>query len=202
VRVTLSSGRRVEVTGRSVNALAEIAAHAGRIRLLEATLDGVAGAYAEADRRRREAGWWRGRRWRRRMRRLEGLQRRCYTELRYQRLSMWAHCLTRSGAPATRETAPEWLPELTAEDEARLLVALHEVGPGSLARLSAAMPKPRSGGGGAQDPRPDFGFDALLVSYGFRLKIPPAECRDADLGMIAAEAMIGAPPTLDEEMEG
>jgi hypothetical protein len=196
VPVHLSNGRTVHVTSRSTTALCEMTAHALRIRLLETQLQWCGDRFREAEEKSRSAAPRRSRAgWRRRLRALERIHRRYYAELMHQRAAMWAHALTPDGAPATAVTAPAWTAEITPEDDVLLMLALQEAGPGRVARLVAALPPQK-----ASAPRgPDFGPDAILVNYGFRVKVRPAECRDFDLGQITAEMLVGALPPLEDE---
>jgi hypothetical protein len=205
VDVVLENGRRVRVGGRSYSALLLIAAHGARAQLLETEMEHLQAKFAQAhtEARRHLRFTKIGRRWRVRLRAIERRHGRVALEAARQRITMWAHALTTSGAPHPAGTSvPAWLHEITQTDEVALFDALHEVGPRRIAALMAALPKPkprpRRGATPAAE-RPDFGPDGLLTAYGYRLKVPAAECYDVDLGYLAAELMTTV-QDLGEEM--
>lgn len=170
--VTVLAGRRVKVTSRSYAAMAEIAAHDLRLRLLGDDLDKVAKLYVQERKRSRR---------RARLKRLQDIHRRIYGELLAHRRALYAHALTPHGGRATDPAleAPEWWTELGPEDDARLFVALVEAGPARYARLG--KPPPVKDGGKKGE---DFGFMSLLSLWEKTLKLRPAELYDEDLARV------------------
>lgn len=198
VSVTLASGRAVEVSGRSISCMSEIAAHQLRIRHLDAELGALAAIASRLD--RRQPRWTRtGRRTRRLLQRATDLYRRAYAERERHRAQLYAHIFTPSGAPAAPgETAPTWWREIAPEDDAAIMAALLEAGPLRYRRLGETP-----GQKGRQSERgEDWGFEGLLVSWGIRKKVEPARMLDQDLGQALAEMRLAAPPSLEEELDG
>ena len=202
VDVVLENGRRVKVSGRSYSALLLIAAHGARAQVLEVELEALQEQFKRATEAARQHFRFTriGRRWRIRLRAIQRRHERITIEAARQKITMWAHALTTSGAPHPPHLpVPPWLGEITPVDEAALFEALFDVGPRRIAALAAAMPKPKRGRKPDPPGRPDFGPDGLLAAYGYRLKVPAAECYDVDLGYLTAELLI-AVPDLAEEM--
>jgi hypothetical protein len=178
VPVTLANGRTVEVTGRSLSALEEIAARWGRIRLLHVDLEVCARQFSDleiavraGDEDALES-----------LCRCEDGHRRLYAELHYQRLRLYADAFTANGGPSAPDaTPPEWAHEIQPQDDAALIVALHEAGPGRLSKLGEFPLPPRGDG-----PIEDWGWDSLLAFYEGKRGMNPANLRDSDLGQFAA----------------
>lgn len=197
--ITLSCGVRVPVTGRSIHAMAEIAAHEARIRSLEAEREEARKVFVATARAMEGAPWRRSRQLRKRLRRIEDLWARASGEILSQWRALWAHATTPTGAPfRPGDALPVWLPLVTPEDCARLFLALMEVGPARYAKLG---PPPEETGQGAH-PGENFGFATLLAAWGVRIKVRPAELYDQDLGQMMAEMRASAPPPLEEELAG
>ncbi len=175
VRLTLSSGRQVQITSRSYAAMAEIATHSQTIRDLERALATVSedmGAEAV---------------------------RRVQYELLLHRRAIWAHLLTPSGAPAESvDDCPEWWREITPRDDAAMLAAALEVGAGRYAKLPEP-PAPKKGKPKGEDFAEDFGWGSLFACVERELKLPPATLYDRDLYQLLAWRRAGAhaPPELD-----
>lgn len=196
VVVTLASGRRVQVTGRSYAAMLELAAHHNRIRLLALDQEALAARYEGV----LQAGWRGGvRAWLRSRRRARALERRYLrvaSEIARHRERIYAHALTPSGAAARPEDpAPVWWTESTAEDDARILVALYEVGP-VRANGMGDPPERRARG---ESKGEDWGWSGLLASWGVRTKVSAAEMYDRDLGQVLTEMRVSAPAPLEED---
>lgn len=186
------AGRTVEVTGRSYSALHHIAAHYQRIRVLD--LDRQAAADLLA--RLQEAGP----RHRRRAERVRRILERIWTEQAAQRQMLYAHALTPDGAPAKSvEAAPDWWDEVTPTDDAALLLAVFEAGPGRANRLG--KPPAARGSGRKHQPAEDWGWLSVLTAWGIRTHVPPAAMLDRDLGQVVAESRTAPAPTLEEEVE-
>jgi hypothetical protein len=194
VRVRLESGRVVRITSRSLAAMIELAAHQARLRLLDAEVTETARIYARLlDAARHDPAG----RHRKRLRAVEAVHRRLYSEQLRHRERLYAHLATPSGAAARAdEPAPEWWREVTPVDDARLLMAAYEAGPLRYGRLGAAPEskdrKERTG--------EDWGYEGLLSSWGVRRKVAPAEMMDADLAQALTEMRLSAPPSLEEEV--
>lgn len=109
-------GRTIHVTGRSYNAMYEIAAHYMRVEELEAFIQTLANVE---------------------------VYRRVSYEILLHRRAIWAHALTPSGAPArSLEEAPEWWREIGPQDDAALLAALFRIMHGRYVAMGPApVPK-------------------------------------------------------------
>jgi hypothetical protein len=199
VSMLLENGRTIRVTSRSFAAMIELAAHHARIRLLQVQLDEVAERYRSTlDRCASSHGRTR-RVLRRRAGKLETVHRRLYTELHGHRMRLWANAMTESGSSAgLHEDPPEWWTETTPADDARLLVALYEAGPLRYRRLGPATEREDER---KKKPAEDWGYEGLLVAWGVRKKVPPAEMLDQDLAQALTEMRLSAPPSLEEELD-
>lgn len=189
--VTTLAGRRVPVTGRSYNALAEIAAHQMRINELH-----VAVGHIETLHRNtlvRHSGFFRRRRVSNRL----ALLRRCHTqlfsELLAHRRALYAHALTPSGGAAVDvdegHPAPWWR-ETSIEDDARLLIALVEVGPVRYHQLGEVARTRKSGR--SSEFAEDFGFHSLLTWVEGKRHLQPAALYNQDVGQILAAVRAGS----------
>lgn len=193
IRVRLGD-RVVSVTARSYNALAEIAAHAGRLREIEQDLIAVERLHTAAA---RELEHWprrqRGRSSkRRRFHRLGELQRRLLIEAMLHRKALYAHVLTPTGAPAkSLADAPAWVDEMDPVWDAELFRAIHAAGPERMAKLGAP-PERKSD---VKFEEPDIGGWASFFSALERgATIEPAALFDEDLYRLMAWSRAGAPP--------
>lgn len=183
--ITTLAGRRVEVTGRSYNALVEISTHFLRIRELTAAATELEQMHGET--LLRFPGWWRRRKVRRRLAFLANAHAQAYTELLAHRRALYAHAMTRDGAPAAGvDAAPSWWAATTADDDVRLLIALYEVGPSRFGALGE--PPKKDGGDGFAE---DFGFHSLLTWLEGNRKLPPAALYDQDVGQILTALRAG-----------
>jgi hypothetical protein len=100
IRLTIA-GHEVEVTGRSYNAMYEIAAHWMRVQEIDRLLLEVND---------------------------HEVYRRLSYELLLHRRAIWAHALTPSGAPAQGlDDCPSWWNEIAPQDDAALLAVLFRV---------------------------------------------------------------------------
>lgn len=179
------AGRIVQVTGRSYAALYAIARHAARLRALEDEIERIADMIAD-DAKRPARG------------RLLRLQADLYMEMSLQRQAIYAHALTESGAPAqSLDEAPSWWTEVGPADDAALLMACWESGPGRY-RLLGEPPARKGKESEKEDP---FGWASLFASIERQQKIPPAELYNRDLWQLLAWSRAAAPP-LPEELGG
>lgn len=197
VPVVIAGAERA-VTGRSYNALAQIAAHHLRILGLTGEVKHVEGLYAQTLRQHRGA---RGRKAvRKRLNNLQNLHGRLLTEVLLHRRALYVHAFTPTGAAATREEvetaahAPFWR-ETTVEDDGRLVLALWESGPGRYARLVADQPAKEDDSGFVHD----FGFHSLLAWIEGKRKIAPAALYDHDVGQLLASVRAAVPKTPELE---
>jgi hypothetical protein len=186
--ITTLAGNRVEVTGRSYNALANIAAHHLAITDLQGSVARIEQLHAQLLLRYPS----RFRRWRirRRLQYLRTLYGRVFAELLAHRRALYAHALTPDGAPASDvhdgHPAP-WWKATSAEDDVRLLVALYEVGPGRYAQLGDPPENEEEKTGYAEN----FGFHSLLAFVEGDRKLPPAALYDQDLGQVLTSIRAG-----------
>lgn len=182
--------RKVYVTARSYACMAEIARHDARIRAL-------GGDYERLHRRIRIAseaipvltGAERAKH-RRRLRRYIDAANRIQLEMTHQRLALWSHALTPTGAPADEISVPDWWTEITPSMDASLLAGLIEAGAG---RYSQMGPPPedlkKKGMKGEQ-----FGWSTLFATVERQHDLPPASLYDRDLYQTLAWLRAGAPP--------
>ena len=200
IAVPLSSGRTVQITGRSLLALTEMSAHESRITLLQAQQEDAMQRYANVAAQRRGANGFRARRLlRRRMRHLEEIIRGTFSAIVRHRERWIAHAATMDGGPAAPDQpAPSWWREVADEDWARLVLACYEAGPGRYARLGDPPPRqPRKGESAGEN----FGAITILSAWGVRLHVRPAQLMGVDYGQMLVEMRASSPPTLDESME-
>lgn len=197
VLVELSSGDTIEITGRSISALIEISVIAKRISLIEMDRTHSALLLKELSERRKGVSWRASRRLRRRMKVIGRIQDRLYQELELHRRQLYAHLFTPHGGPAGKgEDAPRIWRKFTEADDAEFLRAVFEAGP---MRYSKLGDPPRR-----KEKKPTgehFGWESALVAWGVRTKVQPAQLYDRDLGQVAAEMRLSAPPSLDEEID-
>lgn len=200
--VTELAGRRVEVTSRSYSAMAEISAHDLRLQDLNEAMESLVALNAEAQARLRTTPIMkRARRHvlRRRLARISALYRRFLTERELHRMHMYAHALTTHGGPAqisvtesgehVGDLPPEWWREMTAEDDARLMIALYRAGPLRYKKLGRA-PEPKSGGRAQY--REDFGLGSLMAHWEPELGLAPGDLFDRDLAQFLTALRAGA----------
>lgn len=195
VWVTLSSGRRVPITGRSLLALIEMAAHEARIDLLQSEiqealqqLERLGEQLPGASRRKRRA-------LRERRRRLEAAIREAFSLLAAHRERWIAHASTPSGAPAADdEPAPDWWREVSEADWAAITLACYQAGPGRYAQLPDPPEEPKK----RQPKGESFGAATVLSAWGVRIKTEPAELLGRDYGQLMMEMRAATPPSLDE----
>lgn len=171
--------RTVEVTGRSYAAMHAMARHESRMEELREDLERISDLRDEA----RED--------RPRFQRLGRIQRLALQELQLHRKALYAHAFTEDGAPAEApmNEAPEWWDEVDPAEDALLLMALFEAGPGRLAKLGPA--EDQDGGGKKSD---DWGYKSLLASLERQTRSEPASYFNRDMGQLIAWVRGGAPP--------
>lgn len=195
VRIAVAN-RTVEVTGRSYNALLEIARHSLRMQECEHEIQRCAAvetrlteiADGSATRRRRKAVS-------RRLRRLSALHRRLVLEMQLHRRAIYAHAFTPDGAPASSiAEAPDWFGAVTLEEDRRVLEAMFRVGHGRLDRLREALPEKDDEKKGA-----GFGFHSIFQTLVPKLNLRPADAYDRDLFQMLAFAHASAPQWEDFE---
>lgn len=186
-------GRRLEITSRSYSAMAEIAFHDLTIQKLRGDLERVEELLQEIAGRARGTRPWslrlRGH-LRRRFDRLTELYQRIYSEMERHRAAIYAHALTPSGAPARSiDEAPEWWAETGPMEDAALIRALIEAGPGRYADLGP-VPEPRKRS--RVEMREHFGFASLFATWEPELNLEPAELFDRDLVQFLTHLRAGA----------
>lgn len=187
MRVELG-GHIVHVTARSYAAMAEIARHDQRIRMLAADLHYLDGRLLEATQELAVAGVGRGR-LRRRLRRYTEAYGSIAQEIHRQRKAMWAHALTPDGAPARDLSGlPEWVDEIDSAWDGALLRAVMEAG---VLRYVQLGPPPKR-----KERRDDeeFGWSSLFASIERQQNLAPASLFDRDLFQTLAWVRAGAPP--------
>lgn len=178
--VTLDGGRVVTVTGRSYQALHEIARHSLRLQELEHDLrrcarleeETLAAVMTSPDRGTRARA-------RRRFRRTAEAHSLAMEEIALHRQSVYAHVFTESGAPATSiDHAPTWWEEITPQDDRRLMAAVWGVGAGRFQKLGPAP----SSGETSEEPRGErFGWHSHFAQLERQMKLEPATLRNRDL---------------------
>jgi hypothetical protein len=187
VRIRIA-GRVVPVTSRSRAAMIRMHRHEAARAICEEKLQLIERRQAEtgAAARAGTLGVWRalGRR-----RRLRALAARWEQEWQVHFRGILANALTADGRAALPDEAPEWWDQVTPEDEARILVALFEAGPGRMVR--GRKPAPRGG-----DPKKkrdqEMTFGALLRYWEPKLKLPPMGLEDTDLAQLMTAIEDGA----------
>lgn len=175
------AGRTVHVKGRSMNAMAEIAAHSLTIQELTADLKRIADIRAEG----------------RHLKRISRIQRRVVLELDLHRRAIYAHAFTESGAPAASlADCPAWFEEVRPSDDSRIMQAMWMANNGRIARLHDALP----------DQEPDhgkkavtFGWHTMLATLAPKMKVTPARMYDVDLPHALAFAHASNPTFEDLE---
>jgi hypothetical protein len=117
-----------------------------------------------------------------------------------QRRAIYAHAFTPTGAPArSLDDAPAWWVEVGPAEDAALIVACWEAGPGRYARLGEPpAPKKKKE---TKDDVDEFGWASLFASIERQQKVAPAELYDRDLWQLLAWSRAAAPP-VPEELEG
>lgn len=193
---------RVEVTGRSYSAMAEIAVHDLTRRQLEDDLRQIAAITVRLRQQMSDIPTWAYRRrnpLRRRLSVLGDLYQRAYTERELHRRAIYAHALTKDGGPASDPAtdAPDWWREMGPEEDADLLVALLQAGP---LRYQAIGQMPPSEPGGMRL-REDFGFASLFASWEKEYDLRPGELYDRDLGQLLASMRAGAMELSDKRLK-
>lgn len=185
--VTVWLGRhRVGVTSRSYSAMAEIAVHDLTCRQLNEDVKLIMSLAALCETQLKQVPLWaRGprNRLRHRLRVLVNVLQRTYSERELHRMHIYAHALTPHGGPAVdvAAEAPSWWREMSAEDDAVLLLALFQAGPLRYQKLGHAPPsRSRS----RTTFREDLGFFSLFASWEKELGLAPAELADRDLAQV------------------
>lgn len=199
---------RVEVTGRSYSAMAEIAVHDMTVKALREDLTHIAALVADLRTRMAATEPYKiaaRNKLRRRLKRLSSLFQRAYTERELHRCAIYAHALTPDGAPAEDPgDAPAWWREMRPEDDAALLMALLEAGPVRYARLGR-QPQPREER--TNDFIEDLGYASLFSAFEQRSKLMPGELYDRDLAQLltairASATEFASDSDLADEMGG
>lgn len=202
VPVTLSTGRMVEVTDRSLAALVEMGRHATTIaglfddleradEIIARILEKIAGD--DVSRHRKRA-------LRRRLQWVRNVKLRAMPELSLHRKAVYAHVFTESGAPAKGvDDAPVWWDEITRDDEKRIMEAASEAGSGRYEKLGP-QPKPPK----RKDSKTrwryleSFGLLSPLTRWGLDVPITEAPYYDRPLGQAFAFMRAGADPVMED----
>ena len=185
----------VGLTSRSYAAMAALARHDARIRLLRADAEYVdarmrqlTDALPGSEQAERKGV-------RRKLRRLLAMSDRVNEEILRQRRALWAHALTPSGAPATGvDHVPDWWSEIDPIWDATLLMGLMQAGAGRYATLGEAPRAQREG----KEPAEDFGWGSLFATVERQNKLPPASLYDVDLYQLLTWLRAGAEPVPEE----
>lgn len=195
IRVELT-GRTVNVTGRSYNALLEMARHSLRMQEIEADAQRLAALQKAIVTKLGQGPTHRrllsltGR-----MGRLTGLHRRLMLELLLHRQALYAHAFTEDGAPAASlDEAPDWWVTVTPADDSRLLEATFSVGIRRLEQLFDSLPDQKDEGKVRS-----YGWHTLLQTIAPKLRVRPAEAYDLDLFQAVAFAHASTPQMEDME---
>lgn len=189
------AGRAVKVTGRSYAAMAHIAQHDIRGRVLWLKLERLAALVSITEARHRASSVFRRGKHSRRLDRLAAVHEDLFTEWMKHRASFYAHALTEHGGPADDGARPpSWFRHTTREDDAVLLGALFEVGP---ARYNLLGPPPERKD--SPDPLESFGFASLISAWDRDIKLGPAALYDHDLGQVLTQMRAGNPPFNEKE---
>ncbi|MEW5926216.1 MAG: hypothetical protein AB1941_01895 [Gemmatimonadota bacterium] len=197
VPVPLASGRTVEITGRSVAAIVEIASHEARLAMLQAEVEETRAALVAllARRRRERPGLRRRWRYRHHHRRLVERYEALHTAVARHLERMCAHVATADGAPARlEEAAPAWWREVAVEDTVALFLGCHEAGPGRAGRVPVEPDREPKGDG----PRTLL-FPRLLTGWGIRIGVRPAQLLVQDFGPTWVELQTAPRYTPEEE---
>lgn len=195
------TNRTVTVTGRSYNAMMEIARHSLRLQEIEAELLRLSDLVDVCVKRAEDGERHVRRLARKRLGWLTRLHRRLLMETALHRQALYAHALTDSGAPAKRiGDAPSWWIEMTPEDDSLLLSGMFKVGHERLVQLNELVDD------GRDDPerkskRQSFGWHTLFTSLERSSKVAPAEYYDRDLFQLTAWAQASAPAAYDLDDE-
>lgn len=201
VEVVLESGRVVRVTGRSYQALYEIARHGLRLQELDHALRratalearclaAMAGSPTRAVRARKRQTY----------RRVAEIHAELYTEVQLHRQAVFAHLFTPTGAAAVSlGDAPSWWEEIGPESERALMLAVWTAGPGRYAELGEAPAREKD----ARTPEETFGWHTHFAQIERSLKVAPATLRDRDLFQHLAwlRASAEAPTTPEEALD-
>lgn len=180
--------RVIKVTGRSYSAMAAMAAEATAIEQLEADLQLVTTTLAKLVDERATApllAFGQRNALRRRARSLHGLATRVVTEIKWHRMALYAHAMTESGAPARdiQAEVPEWWDQVGPIEDAALLAALWEAGPGRYHTLGPS-PRPQWKKREGAQRSENFGWPSLFAVWEPKLKLGGAPLEDCDLGQL------------------
>lgn len=182
--------RKVYVTARSYACMAEIARHDIRIRALAADREAVGRRIREQAAALPALDGAERAKHRRRLRRLIDVAQRIQLELTHQRLALWSHALTPTGAPADKIAVPDWWTEITPAMDAALLAGLIEAGAGRYSQLGPAPEGPKK----KEKKGEQFGWSTLFATVERQHDLPPASLYDRDLYQTLAWLRAGAPP--------
>lgn len=179
------ANRTVNVTSRSRAAMIRLQRHDDRRALLGEKLDVIAEKLAAVDAERRAGaiGIFASLR---KKAKLHALRGRIEAEWEVHFRGILANALSEDGGAAKPEDVPAWWTAVTLEDEARLLAALIEAGPGRMERGT----KPKRGASSSKGEPMTFG--QLLRYYEPKLNLPPMALENADLAQFITALEDGA----------
>jgi hypothetical protein len=190
---------KVEVTSRSYSAMAEIAQHAIRIRELQTDAERAEELEQyclDSIRRNPEKAG----KYRRRLKRVGRIHAAIVAEVELQRRAVYAHALTKDGAPAKSLTeAPAWVEQIDAMWDGALIIAIQEAGAGRYFRLGEP-PDPPASKGTPRQPAENFGWASHFAQIERDLKVQPASFYDVDLYQQITWMRL-AKPVMEEEAE-
>ena len=196
VRVTLASGREIEVTGRSYNAYLELAQRGMRLRILEAFLDELQREFAAQHTLWRASSWTERKAVRRELSNIERLYVDARTEYAKHKAWLWATAMTPNGAVAGEgDSPPPWWEEATLEDEVTVILALLEAGPHRYTKLGD-QPQPAEQSKGKAD---DWGWHTLFAVLSDE-DVDPSRPYNRDLFQQLAQRRGASPARAEKEL--
>lgn len=194
IRVTLESGRVVNVTGRGYSALQKLASVELTLRWLHgewmtigARVEVIRAATIRApmDTENTEAH--------RQLAKLVSIHSTITDEMARQRQELYRVVLTpHGGLPRESDPTPDWLDEITPSDDMLLLSAVIDAGPGRLRKLGTPPEQPKREGESASPKAESWGWGTVFASLERELRAPMGSLYNADIGQLIAWARASA----------